>query len=183
MIKKLWIAIVAIGITGSVTAQDVKFGAKIGMNVSTITGDDVSNIDSKTGFVLGATSEISFTDKFSVQPELLFSQQGARFEGNFTVDLNYLTLPIMAKYYVAKGFSVEAGPQFSFLVKDEVIFEDNTTSDTNAKNFDLMANVGLGYQLENGIFLQTRYNLGLLSIADDTDNKNGVFQIALGFQF
>ena len=183
MIKKLWIAVIAIGIAGTVTAQDVKFGAKIGMNVSTITGDDVSNVDSKTGFVLGATAEIFFTDKFSVQPELLFSQQGAKSEGNITVDLNYLTLPIMAKYYVAKGFSVEAGPQFSFLVKDEAIFEDNTTVDTNAKNFDLMANLGLGYQLENGIFFQTRYNLGLLSIADDTDNKNGVFQIALGYQF
>lgn len=184
MIKKLWIAVIAIGIAGTVNAQEVKFGAKLGMNVSSINGSNVTNIDSKTGFVLGVTSEISLTDKFSVQPELLFSQQGAKSEGNFTLDLNYLTLPIMAKYYVVKGFSVEAGPQFSFLVKDEAVSETNgAVSDTDARNFDLNANLGLGYQLENGIFFQTRYNLGLLDVAKGSNNKNGVFQIALGYQF
>ena len=34
-------------------------------------------------------------------------------------------MPIMAKYYIADGFSVQAGPQFSFLVKDELISDGN----------------------------------------------------------
>ena len=118
MIKKLWIAVIAIGIAGTVNAQDVKLGAKIGMNVSSVNEKGSNSLDSKTGWVLGATAEVSLTEKFSLQPELLFSQQGGRSEGNFTLDLNYITLPVMAKYYIAKGFSLEAGPQFSFLVKD-----------------------------------------------------------------
>lgn len=184
MIKKLWIAIIAVGIAGTVNAQDVKLGAKIGMNVSSVNGNP-DNLDSKTGWVLGATAEVSLTEKFSLQPELLYSQQGAKQRGNFIYDLNYISLPVMAKYYIAKGFSLEAGPQFSFLVKDELISDTNNaaSANTNAENFDFSANLGLGYQLENGIFFQTRYNLGLTAVSETPDVKNGVFQMTLGFQF
>jgi len=184
MIKKLWIACIAIAFVGTVNAQDVKFGAKLGMNISSLNGDDVTNIDAKTGFVVGVTAEVFLTEKFSIQPELLFSQQGARSKGNFTYDLNYITLPVMAKYYITKGFSVEAGPQFSFLVKDEFILENGgATMDTEVANFDLNANVGLGYKFDNGIFVQTRYNLGLIDLSEDTGVKNGVFQMSVGYQF
>ena len=184
MIKKLWIAIIAVGIAGTVNAQDVKLGAKIGMNVSSINGDP-DNLDSKTGWVLGATAEVSLTEKFSLQPELLYSQQGAKQRGSFIYDLNYISVPVMAKYYIAKGFSLEAGPQFSFLVKDELLSDTNNaaSANTNAENFDLSANLGLGYQLDNGIFFQTRYNLGLTAISETPDVKNGVFQMSLGYQF
>ena len=184
MIKKVWVAIIAIGIAGTVNAQDVKLGAKIGMNVSSVNGDP-DNLDSKTGWVLGATAEVSLTDKFSLQPELLYSQQGAKQRGNFIYDLNYISLPVMAKYYIAKGFSLEAGPQFSFLVKDELISDSNNaaSANTNAENFDFSANLGLGYQLDNGIFFQTRYNLGLINFDKNPDVKNGVFQMSLGYQF
>lgn len=184
MIKKLWIAIMAIGIAGTINAQEVKLGAKIGMNVSSVNGNQ-DNLDSKTGFVLGVTAEIPLTEKFSLQPELLYSQQGAKSRDVFIYDLNYITLPFMAKYYIAKGFSLEAGPQFSFLVKDELISDTNNTAtaNTNAENFDLNANFGLGYKLNNGIFFQTRYNLGLIAITETPDVKNGVFQMSLGIQF
>ena len=91
----------------------------------------------------------------------------------------------MAKYYIAKGFSLEAGPQFSFLVKDELLSDSNNaaSANTNAENFDFSANLGLGYQLDNGIFFQTRYNLGLKEVDTTTDVKNGVFQMSLGYQY
>lgn len=184
MIKKLWIACIVIALSGTVNAQDVKLGVKLGMNVSSVNGNQ-DNLDSKTGFVLGATAEVSLTKHFSIQPELLYSQQGAKQRGSFIYDLNYVSLPIMVKYYIARGFSVEAGPQFSFLVKDELISDSNNeaSANTNAENFDFSANLGLGYKLDNGIFFQTRYNLGLTSISDTPDVKNGVFQMSLGYQF
>jgi hypothetical protein len=184
MIKKLWIAIIAIGIAGTVNAQEVKLGVKLGMNVSSINGGNANNIDSKTGFVYGVTAEVLLTEKFSIQPEVLYSQQGAQSRNNYTYDLNYVTLPIMAKYYIANRFSIEAGPQFSFLLKDELIPANGSqTANTNAENFDLTANIGLGYQLNNKIFFQTRYNLGLISIDENPDIKNGVFQMTIGYQF
>jgi len=185
MIKKLWVAIIAVGIAGAVNAQDVKLGVKLGMNVSSIRESKVNSLDPKTGFVFGVTSEFSLTEKLSLQPELLFSQQGAReSKDDFTLDLNYIVLPIMVKYYVVDGFSLEAGPQFSFLVKDEIL-DGSQTADVTAESFDLMANLGLGYQFKNGVFFQTRYNLGLIdtNISENLNVKNGVFQMSLGYQF
>ena len=187
MIKKLCIACIAIAFAGTLNAQDVKIGFKLGMNVASVNGSNANNLDSRTGLVLGATAEIPLSEKFSIQPELLYSAQGAQQRDNFKYDLNYVSLPIMAKYYIANGFSVEAGPQFSFLIKDQLVpldeFGGQPRENTNAENFDLAANVGLGYQFQSGIFFQTRYNLGLIAISENPDIKNGVFQMTLGYQF
>ena len=187
MIKKLWIACIAIAFAGTVNAQDVKIGLKFGMNIASVNGGDANNLDSRTGFVGGVTAEVPISEKFSIQPELLYSAQGAQQRDNFKYDLNYVSLPIMAKYYIANGFSVEAGPQFSFLIKDQLVpldeFGGQPRENTNAENFDLAANVGLGYQFQSGIFFQTRYNLGLIAITENPDIKNGVFQMTLGYQF
>jgi hypothetical protein len=197
MIKKIWVACVVIAFAGTVNAQDttfaetekakdVKIGIKLGMNIATVNGSEANNLDSRTGFVIGVAAEIPFTEKFSIQPELLYSAQGAQQRDNFMYDLNYISLPIMAKYYIAKGFTLEAGPQFSFLLKDELVpINQNNVSSVNtaAENFDLALNLGLGYQFKSGIFFQTRYNLGLIAITENPDIKNGVFQMTLGFQF
>ena len=169
MIKKLWVACVAIAFVGTTSAQDaasletinakdVKIGIKLGMNIASVNGSNANNLDSKIGFVIGVTAEIPFTEKFSIQPELLYSEQGGEQRDNFRYDLNYVSLPIMAKYYIAKGFIVEAGPQFSFLLKDELVPIDQrngSKENTNAENFDFGINVGLGYQFKSGIFFQT----------------------------
>ncbi|TXD54071.1 MULTISPECIES: porin family protein [unclassified Polaribacter] len=197
MVKKLWVACVVIAFAGTVNAQDtafaetekakdVKLGIKLGMNIASVNGSNANNIDSRTGFVIGVAAEILFTEKFSVQPELLYSAQGAQLRDNFMYDLNYVSLPIMVKYYVAKGFTVEAGPQFSFLLKDELVpVNQNSGSSINtaAENFDLGLNLGLGYQFKSGVFFQTRYNLGLIAVTENPDIKNGVFQMTLGYQF
>ena len=185
MIKKLWIAVIAIGIAGTVNAQDVKFGAKMGMNVSSVNEKGPNSLDSKTGFLLGVTLEAALTDKISLQPELLLSHQGAKSEtNNFTLKLNYIALPVMVKYYIVDGFTVEAGPQFSFLMKDELVSNSGgQTADIDAESFDFSANLGLGYKLDNGIFFQTRYNLGLTNFDKNPNVKNGVFQMSLGYQF
>lgn len=186
MIKKLCIAIIAIVSVGTVNAQDVRLGIKLGTNISSINGSNANNLDSRTGFIIGATAEVPLADKFSIQPELLYSAQGAQVRDNFKYDLNYISLPIMAKYYIAEGFTVEAGPQFSFLIKDQIVPTDQNggmAANTDAENFDLAANIGLGYQFKSGIFFQTRYNLGLVAISENPDIKNGTFQMTLGFQF
>ena len=153
MIKKLWIACIAIAFAGTVNAQDVKIGLKFGMNIASVNGGDANTLDSRTGFVGGVTAEVPLAEKFSIQPELLYSAQGAQQRDNFKYDLNYVLFPIMAKYYIADGFSVEAGPQFSFLIKDQLVpldeFGGQPRENTNAENFDLAANVGLGYQFKN----------------------------------
>ena len=186
MLKKLCFAIVAIFFVSKINAQDVRLGIKVGMNVASVNGSNANNIDSRTGFIIGATAEIPFSDRFSIQPEVMYSAQGAQQRNNFKYDLNYMSVPLIAKYYIAKGFSLEAGPQFSFLIKDQLVPIDQNggpVENTNAENFDFGANFGLGYQLKNGIFFQTRYSLGLIAITENPDIKNGALQMTLGFQF
>lgn len=180
MMKKLLFAITLLCLS-NVNAQDVRFGIKSGLNVATLNGGS-SNIDSRLGLHVGVAAEVGITDRFSIQPEVLFSQQGGE-NSAFEVKLDYLAVPIMAKYYVAPGFSLEAGPQFSFLTSDEAKRPDGSTVDTNAENFDFALGLGLGYQTKMGLFFQTRYNLGLTNVDQNPDVNQGVFQLSVGFQF
>jgi opacity protein-like surface antigen len=194
----LTIAMVAAGFTAN--AQDVKFGVKAGMNFASLNGNkEVTSTfkDSRTSFHIGAMAEISISEKFSFQPELLYSVQGASansFQGteaDVTFKLDYITMPLMAKYYVSEGFSLEAGPQLAFNTTSKIKAEANGQEATEdmkdeTNGFDLGLNFGLGYKLENGLNFSTRYNLGLSDIVKDNEGdavKNGVFQVSVGYFF
>ena len=212
--KKIILSVVAILAFGFSNAQEVKFGAKAGLNVSTITGGYLSGA-TRVGFHVGGLAEIGLNDKFAIQPELLLSMKGASYDsvGFFgfdatpaaDVNLTYIDLPIMAKYYVIEGLSVEAGPQVGFLMSAKGLTYDevNDTYDTKGdvkdefKSIDVAFNIGAGYKLKNGIMFQARYSLGLTDISEapevdpddifgtsaDYKEKNNVIQISVGYQF
>ena len=171
------------------TSQGVTFGVKAGMNFANLNGDIEEN-DMKLGFHFGGVAEIMFNDKFAVQPELLYSSQGTQFDfagETLKYNLDYINVPVMAKYYVAEGFSVEAGPQVGFLVSAKSKFDGDTEDIEDLKSIDFGFNFGAGYKLDSGLNFSARYNLGLSNI-DDVDNsdfeiKNGVIQVSVGYMF
>lgn len=158
-------------------AQDIDFGVKLGANFASIS--DVSDASNKTGFVGGAFLNVKFS-KIGIQPELLYSQQGAKFDA-FDFDLNYVNVPVMLKYYVFGGLNLQVGPQFGFLVDDNL--SDSVESGIEAESFDLSGAAGLGYDLPLGLRADARYIFGLTDIVDGEDGKNGVFTISLGYSF
>ncbi len=80
--KKILLAVAIIAGINGAKAQDVKFGAKAGLNVAYFISNTESDIAGpKYNFHLGGTAEIKLTDKFSIQPELLYSAQGLTFDG------------------------------------------------------------------------------------------------------
>ncbi len=188
----LFAAIAVLGLT-SVNAQEVHFGVKAGVNFASFGGDDSDGLDGLTSFHVGAMADIELSEKFSVQPELVYSAQGAKYssEGDEAKDkLDYLNVPVLAKFMVAKGFSIEAGPQVGFLLsakEDYSSSEDSGTDDIKdyLKGTDFSAAIGLGYKMETGLNFAVRYNLGLGNIADesDADLKNNVFQVSVGYFF
>jgi len=203
--KKIILTVAAVmALSTAAKAQDtnsgnVKLGIKAGLNVATLTGEDVSDdVKSRVGFHAGVVAEFKVAPNFSIQPELLYSQQGAKidtFEESFNVEttlkVNYLNLPVLAKYYIIKGLSIEAGPQIGYrlsskmkvevpgLGTDEIDFKDQT------KSIDFGLVGGVAYDLPMGVFFQARYNAGLSKINDDNDGsaKNGVFQVSVGYKF
>ena len=128
----------------------------------------------KSGFTVNPGFGIG-SEKFSFQPEIMYSRQGYSF-GDDIVALNYLNIPLMGKYYITKGFSVEAGPQIGFLLSAK---NEKTDVKDLFNTFDFGLNFGLGYKFENGLNFGARYNLGLTDInnVEGSSSKNKkVFQ-------
>src|SRR5699024_4345130 len=98
-------------------AQEIDLGVKVGANYANLS--DASHVSNKTGLVAGAFLGLKF-NKVGIQPELLYSQQGADSDfGDF--DLDYINIPIMIKYYLIGNFlNIQAGPQFGFVVNDDL---------------------------------------------------------------
>jgi hypothetical protein len=181
MKKVLITALFAIGLF-SVNAQSVDFGLKAGVNFSTLRGENLS-VESRTGFHVGAVAEFGLGDKFSLQPELLYTQLGTKGETGGDFKSEYISLPVMAKYYVFQGLSLEVGPQASLLIGDEFKLADGSIADVEIEDFDLGLNFGLGYNFDNGLFVQSRYTLGITEVQENPDVKNGAFQFSLGYLF
>lgn len=188
--KKLFL-IVAVAVFGmsNVNAQEMTFGVKAGVNLANFSGDNSDDFDMKTSFHVGGVVDIGISDKFSVQPELLYSAQGSKmsFEG-FTVkyNLDYINIPVLAKFLIGDGFSVEAGPQVGFLVSAKAK-SDGESMDLKdeLKGTDFSGVVGLGYKMDSGLNFAARYNLGLGNIAEsgEGDLKNNVIQLSVGYMF
>ncbi|MET3027947.1 porin family protein [Flavobacterium sp. UW10123] len=212
--KKSKLIICALFMCAGVMAQTekVKLGVKAGLNISSLTFDE-NELDSssKTGFTAGLMAEIPLAKNFSVQPELLYSQQGMKLSYSdpevqnshykSTIALNYLNIPVMLKYYVAKGLSIQAGPQVGILLKANNKYQDNFLGYDNHEKMDLKdysngvdasVNFGLGYQFSN-FYADARYNLSYANVFKDvtantnyvinSDMKNKVFQITIGYFF
>ncbi|WP_370476568.1 porin family protein [Tamlana flava] len=181
-------------------SQEVIFGAKAGLNLANIDGDFASELDARASFHLGVVAEVTLSDIFSIQPELLYSSQGSKYsykdefgreEEKYKLD--YLNLPIIVKYYPTDGLSLEAGPQIGFNLNAKVEYDYNYDGFIESgeediddiKEIDFGLNFGVGYKLDNGLNFGARYNLGLSNIIDDTDFEwnNSVFQFYVGYFF
>ncbi|MDX1315015.1 MAG: porin family protein [Eudoraea sp.] len=172
---------------------DVVFGVRGGVNFTNISGDDTEEFSSRTGIQLGFLAEFGLTDMLALRPELNFSMQGAElsepgFEGK--IKLNYLNIPVMLKVDVADGFFFEAGPQLGFLMSAKEEFDEEGESGeedikNEVKDIDFGGNLGLGYELDSGLFFNARYNIGFSDINEEEPekNQNSVFSIAVGFMF
>jgi len=212
MKKALLIISLTILTSTAVQSQEkVQFGVKGGVNFMNMTSDFLYDKVNKTGFQLGGLAEIPFGNRFSLQPEILYSTHGAK--GKVAMlfvpypgapapppyyeeyKLGYIQVPILAKIYFFKNFSFELGPSFNFLTSDKKI-STHTDSSGNysrsdssgfAENFEFSGVVGVSYKLKAGIFGSARYVNGFTAAIDRDpyfeDVKNTGFQLGVGFMF
>ncbi len=215
MKKLFYIVAVALVSTGAF-AQKLSYGVKAGLNFSTITGDEFfftaddmyADKSMRIGFHAGLTGECRFNDFIGMQAELLYSQQGLRqtskdSDGKSVTRFDYLNLPVMAKFYLIDGLSLEAGLQLGYLMSAKLKGADSGSSSTvnlldyeysysdNFIRFDIAAAFGLSYKFVSGIEVSARYNLGLTRLSNTTYDgsnkkpvsKNNVMAIGLGYRF
>lgn len=189
--KKVIFALMFSGLSVAVMAQ-VTVGLKAGANITNFTGGDFDAVKKKAivGFHGGGYLNVKL-GAISLQPELLVSTQGARIDsvsGNYDWKVTYLTVPVMVRYRSASGFYLEAGPQVAFKLSEDV---KNETIDAFAKDLDLSAGAGLGFQTKGGFGIGGRYLVGLSKVGDfepsvsggiDPDFKNSVIQLGIFFK-
>ena len=173
------------------TKSEGSFGIKGGLNYSTVTqGNFDEGLDPRTSFHIGFFGEIPLIDNvFSIQPEFIYSRQG--FENNFsflgtnyktTYKIDYINMPILAKLYIGKTLALEAGPQFGLKI-NENIESDNSSTETNDVNaFDTALSGGISLNFD-AVFISGRYTYSLNEVVKDSDAKNSVFQVGIGFKF
>ncbi len=192
----LLLVLAVVGVSTSSNAQEYwNFGIKGGANFTNMTSDGFEDNNSRTGFHLGVLAEIPVSDRFSIQPEVLYSTQGTKDEGsNYTdeYNLDYIQVPVIAKFYIIDGLALEAGPSFNFLVDEDYKYEsgllDIRTDSELASTFEFGGALGASYKFNNGFFLNGRYLAGFTD-AFDSDSfdedaiKNNGFQLGVGFLF
>jgi hypothetical protein len=126
------------------------------------------------GSVAGVELEYQLSKKFSVAAGVNYMQAGTAwkdvtYEGvkfkDMKVETSYVAVPVVANFYVAKGFALKVGLQPGFLVNDNANGE--------CKSFNFSIPVGLSYEFKNGITLDLRggYSLTRVDKFDGNDLK------------
>jgi len=187
------------------STSPVRFGIKAGMNVSSLSDDEtLEDQGSKIGFNAGVFANIPVAESFSIQPEVLYSQYGDKYDyvvaGNrysYANHLDYITVPVMFQYNFIPNLYVEAGPEFGFMVSAKNKAKNETNNDVlaesgnykdNFNTFNVGIGLGAGYYFTDNIGLTARYVAGVTDIAKDRPNgsdaiRNNTFQVGLAFKF
>ena len=169
----------------SLAAQDHPIGIKLGGNIAYLAGDGTENLSVLLNFHAGLFTEIPLSEDFKVQPELLFSVYGftGSSQENSNFRLNYVTLPVMVKFFVSEEFSFDAGPQVGILVtaKNGTGSMADVKSDFYDRDFGV--NAGASFAISDEVSLSLRYYFGLTDITTaNTKNQNRALQLAFQFK-
>jgi hypothetical protein len=189
MKKVFFLSVLICGSFVSKAQTHIEPGIKGGINVATLTtGSSNSNIDPRISANLGFLAHIHLTKEFALQPELIFSGQGAKqtiANVEYKTNLNYLQLPILLQYMIGTGFRIETGPQFGALVSAKNKSGNVIVNVKDSYNkVDAGWVLGAGYVTASGFGVDARYNLGLSKINESGDKiSNRVFALGVFYQF
>lgn len=184
--------------------EKLQFGLKAGVNNSNVydSKGEEFDADSKFGFVGGAVIVIPLGKYLGLQPEVLLSQKGFRANGrilnntySFTRTTTYLDIPLQLALKPSEFITLLAGPQFSYLLKQQDVFsnsvysyeQENEFKQDNARKNTLGAVVGLDINLKH-ITLGARMAWDLQTNAGDGTSstpryKNVWLQGTIGYRF
>ena len=182
---KKFFLVAAITLVGFAANAQVTFGVKAGLNLSNLTGDDVDGFSSLAGLNAGGQVNIPVSSMFSVQPEVVFSMEGAKSD-DVKLHMNYINIPVLFQYNNPSGFFAHVGPQIGILASAKVK-GDGVDADYKEffKSTNFSAVIGAGYKLANGLGFNVRYNLGISNVAEEDEAviKVSTFQVGAFFSF
>jgi opacity protein-like surface antigen len=193
MKKLMMIAVMAIfAMTASAQNTNREVGAftlqpKVGLTIGSFSGEYITvggKVENKkrVGFTAGLEGEIYATNWLGIALGLNYAQQGWKF-GDVKCKYDYLNVPLVADFYVARGLALKTGVQLGFLMNAK--WDDlNVKDDCNKTNFSIP--IGISYEFSN-VVLDLRYNVALSKVNKNaTDNykfRSDLVQITIGYKF
>ena len=183
----------------------IKYGIKIGINSSNlkisrtdkgiIEGVEPTDNSSQIGIAAGGCAHIPLSDKWFINPEVLYSQKGASFDYKFTHDyepsqrdtfnttnqltLSYVELNPTISFKASDKLALNFGPSLSLLIGEKYTYSqkptadplniaDNTERFVEASALDIGLNLGLSYFISEQFFVETRVYTGFVKAAEVT---------------
>ncbi|MGZ5136100.1 MAG: porin family protein, partial [Flavitalea sp.] len=146
-----------------------------------------ANTGHLTDFHAGILAHIHLNNSLALQPEVIYSRQGAEYPNLGTERINYVNIPILLQVMLSKGMRLQTGPQLGIMTNAKLERYSGGVTDVKDQfeNACLSWSLGLGYLSPIGLGVDARYNLGLINIVNDSqhDVKNRVWQFGLFYQF
>ena len=204
-IKKNILLVICVLVFYTVKAQYI--GVKAGYNYATLKGTvrNGASVRPYHGYYAGATLEFPLSKLFSLQVEAIYNRRGANITtpvyGKAKLSLDYLSLPVMARFNVGKGINFHIGPQLEHRIDKPNFYFDGTEPVTrvNADGLDIIdatMTVGIGYMTDAGWFFEIRWLQGLSSVfetdeptlihigfSNDYNFKNRTLALGVGYRF
>lgn len=158
----------------------ISYGVKGGLNFSNIYSSSL-NTNFKQGFHAGVYGKINLI-VLAIQPEILFSQRGYVEENVKDVTLNYIDIPVMLKVKIFPMISLDAGPQFSYLINSSTEGIGNIlTVQPDFKSSELSGAFGASAQVWR-LGASVRYIVGFSELEKAITSKNQQFQVSLSLK-
>ena len=202
------IVLLALCLLASYAVEAQYIGLIAGYNYATLKGNvsDGANFKPYHGYYAGITLEFPLSNLFSLQVEGIYNRRGANITSNTygkaKLNLDYLSLPVLARFNVGKGINLHIGPQLEYRIdKPNFYFDAGTDPVTRVKDdaldiIDGAMTVGIAYMTDAGWFFEARWVQGLTSVfeADETslthigispdyNFKNRTLSVGVGYRF
>jgi hypothetical protein len=164
--KKIILTAAAVFTFGLANAQDTKYGVKAGADFASTRFKDVnvSETETKTGFYIGGFADAEISEKFHLQPEVLYVS---------IKDLSQVQVLINAKYEFFDDIKFFTGPNLGFFTSSDLV--------------NIGLDFGVSYDVTENISVDAKYNLGLtnfLKLSDDnSSSKLSGLYVGLGYRF
>ena len=193
--------LVLLGGASPAAAQGFTYGAKAGVNISTLALDPDGGGDgykNQLGLVAGVFAVKRLSGRLDLQPEGLFSMKGASADvtgASANVRLDYIDVPVLIRYRIQgsdrRSIHVFGGPSFNFLLRARSIsdlgdtkIEQDVTDDVERFELAVVGGVGVGF---GRWMVEGRYGYGISDTDKDTSDdvkvRNRVVSVLGGFRF
>ncbi len=152
-------------------AQRFDGGVMFGITASQIDGDRYAGYN-KGGLTGGVFVNTPFSQNLSAQMELKYISKGAANKntadntGYYRAKLQYIEMPVIAKYKVLNNFIPEAGLGFGYLFKAGIDLDGNGyyPYDPPLNKFEFSMIVGISYEAFENFFMNARFSYSLIPV-------------------